>query len=285
MVPYPPGPVGTPVGSAMSESRKRCLERAPVAPEGKTGAITDFLTTGPRTIATHAVARILVVEDEPAVAGALRARLLRSGYSVALAHGLTNALHSADGFDPALVVLDLRVAGDHGLARLRLVRPDAHLPVVLISASADELDRVHGLEAGADDFVPRPVSPREVAARVAAVLRRLAVTPATGMVMAALRAGPLVLDEQRRRSLLHGRTVTLTALESRLLAYLMRHPGEALGRQQLLEEVWGFTYGDLSTVTVHIRRLREKIEPDPALPRLIRTVWGTGYCFEPMGLD
>lgn len=248
---------------------------------GKTGRITDPLTVaGPGPAAL----RVLVAEDDPGMAAALRSQLLRSGYAVAVVPGLAEAVSSVIGFAPALAVLDLRLVGHQGPERLRLVRPGVHLPIVLISPNADEMDRVHALDAGADDFVPRPVSPREVAARVRAVLRRSAAPPGPGSAPAALRAGPLVLDEHRRQALVHGRNVALTVLESRLLAYLMRHPGRPVRREKLLEEVWGYTVGDLSTVTVHVRRLREKIEPDPAVPSLIRTVWGTGYCFDASGL-
>lgn len=245
---------------------------------GETVGITDQ-----RSLATPGAPRVLVVEDEPGLAGALRSQLLRSGYAVAVFPGLAEAVTSAIAIEPALAVLDLRVAGRQGLTRMRLVRPEVHLPVVLISPSADELDRVHGLDAGADDFVPRPVSPREVAARVGAVLRRSSGPTEMGILPTTLNVGPLALDEGRRRARIHGRGIVLTALESRLLAYLMRHPGQALGREELLAEVWGYSVGDLSTVTVHVRRLREKVEPDPASPSLIHTVWGVGYCFDATG--
>ncbi|GAA3027175.1 hypothetical protein GCM10020229_43180 [Kitasatospora albolonga] len=160
-------------------------------------------------------------------------------------------------------------------------RPDgAGLPVVMLTAKGDEADRVLGLELGADDYVTKPFSPRELTLRVQSVLRR---GPARAPQPAVLSAGDLLLDPVGRRSFRAGRELSLTLREFDLLEFLLRHPGTAFSREELMREVWGWEFGDRSTVTVHIRRLREKIEDDPAAPELITTVWSVGYRFDPTG--
>lgn len=182
-----------------------------------------------------------------------------------------------------LVVLNLDALGPAGFPTLfRLRREFPHLPVVLVQRNAGELERIRGLAAGADDFLPWPTSPVELTARVRAVLRRTldsgGAEPKTVVV-----AGPLWLDQAMRRVEVGGVAVPLTLREFDLLAYLMRHPRQALRREALLASVWGYTFGDSSTVTVHVRRLRTKIEPQPSRPTAIRTVWGIGYLFDPAG--
>ena len=228
---------------------------------------------------------ILLVDDDATVTEVLSRYLEREGFAVeAVADGDT-ALAAARATPPDLVVLDLMLPGIDGLEVCRRLREDAPVPVVMLTARGDESDRIAGLELGADDYVVKPFSPRELTARVKAVLRRAqGALPADAGAAGAdpvLRAGGLVVDTAARQVWQDGAEIALTAREFELLAFLMRHPRRAFRREELFEQVWGWTYGDTATVTVHVRRLREKVEADPADPRLIVTVWGVGYRFEP----
>ncbi|MFD9125979.1 response regulator transcription factor [Kitasatospora sp. NPDC059571] len=227
---------------------------------------------------------MLVVDDDPTVAEVVAGYLQRAGYLVDRAGDGHRALAAADEARPDLVVLDLMLPGLDGLEvcrRLRATEHGADLPVVMLTAKGDEADRILGLELGADDYVTKPFSPRELVLRVQSVLRRAgggAGAAAPGL----LSAGDLTLDPQGRRASRSGRELALTLREFDLLAFFLRHPGTVFGREALMQRVWGWEFGDLSTVTVHVRRLREKIEDDPAAPRLISTVWGVGYRFDPV---
>ncbi|HET8680958.1 MAG TPA: response regulator transcription factor [Micromonosporaceae bacterium] len=250
--------------------------------------------------------RILVVDDDPTVSDVVRRYLEHAGLTVTLAVDGPAALASFDQERPDLVVLDLMLPGIDGLEVCRRLRAQAGgVPIVMLTARGDEADRVLGLQLGADDYVTKPFSPRELTLRVQSVLRRAAAPPlrpaggapregggetapggAAGLGggaepgEAALVDGDLVLDQARRVATLGGVELALTVRELDLLAFLMRHPGRAFKRVELLQEVWGWTFGDHSTVTVHVRRLREKVEADPAAPRRIITVWGVGYRYE-----
>ena len=221
--------------------------------------------------------RVLVVDDDPDVAEVVLAYLRRDGMEAAhVADGIV-ALEAARQAPPDLVVLDLMLPGIDGLEvcrRLRALYPD--LPVVMLTARGEEEDRIAGLEVGADDYVVKPFSPRELALRVASVLRRSqsADAPARTEV---LEDDDLRVDTAARTATLGGEPLALTTREFDLLAHLLANPGRALRREELLRDVWGWDFGDLSTVTVHVRRLREKIERDPAAPTRIATVWGVGY--------
>ncbi len=164
--------------------------------------------------------------------------------------------------------------------RIRRQLPD--LPVVMLTALGEEADRVLGLEVGADDYVTKPFSPRELVLRIRSVLRRTAAHPTAPTVSAKLIDATLTVDSARRVATLGGAPLSLTAREIDLLIFFMRHPGRAWSRTDLLDKVWGWQFGDQSTVTVHVRRLREKIEDDPADPQRIRTVWGVGYRYDPL---
>ncbi|EFG65293.1 response regulator transcription factor [Streptomyces sp. SPB074] len=225
---------------------------------------------------TSARGHVLVVDDDPTVAEVVAGYLDRAGYTVDLAGDGPSALARAHAHRPDLVVLDLMLPGMDGLEVCRRLRERAAVPVVMLTARGDEEDRVLGLEQGADDYVTKPFSPRELVLRVASVLRR------TGpdAVSAPVRLGRLAVDPAARLATRDGEALSLTLREFDLLAFFLRHPGRAFGREELMREVWGWEFGDLSTVTVHIRRLRGKIEDDPAAPRAIRTVWGVGYRFE-----
>jgi len=225
---------------------------------------------------------ILVVDDDPTVSDVVRRYLERAGYQVRLAADGHGALASFARDRPDLVVLDLMLPGIDGLEVCRRLRTGADgVPIVMLTALGEESDRVLGLQLGADDYVTKPFSPRELVLRVQSVLRRSVARPAPAAE--SLVDDGLELDVPRRIARLDGAELSLTVREFDLLAFLMRNPGRAYRRGELLEAVWGWTFGDQSTVTVHVRRLREKIERDPAAPRRILTVWGVGYRYEPAG--
>ncbi|MDN3358607.1 response regulator transcription factor [Actinomadura sp. DC4] len=224
--------------------------------------------------------RILVVDDDPTVAEVVARYLMRDGYDVdCVADGLT-ALRMAAAVEPDLVVLDLMLPGIDGLEVCRRLRERRPVPIVMLTALGEETDRLVGLEMGADDYVTKPFSPRELALRVRSVLRRArgALAPAGETIT----DGELTVDTAAHEVRLAGSGISLTVREFDLLAYLMQHPRQAFTRNDLLEKVWGWEFGDSSTVTVHVRRLREKIESDPTVPRRILTVWGVGYRYEPI---
>jgi DNA-binding response OmpR family regulator len=224
--------------------------------------------------------RVLVVDDDPNVAEVVQRYLERDGFRVeVVADGLL-ALERALADLPDLMVLDLMLPGLDGLEVCRRLRAVAPVPVIMLTAKGAETDRIVGLDLGADDYMSKPFSPRELASRVKAVLRRAAAPLARTELPTTLSAGGIDVDVSARQATLHGEPIPLTAREFDLLAHLMRHPRRAFRREELLEAVWGWTYGDTSTVTVHVRRLREKIEADPATPEHLTTVWGVGYRFE-----
>ncbi len=227
------------------------------------------------------VARVLVVEDDPNVAEVVTRYLEREGYQVdAVADG-AEALRRALADPPDLVVLDLMLPSLSGLEVCRRLRASAPVPVIMLTARGEEADRIAGLELGADDYMAKPFSPRELTARVKAVLRRAAAPLVPTDRPSELSAGDLAVDLIAHEVRRAGELVALTAKEFDLLVHFMRHPRRAFRREELLEDVWGFSYGDTSTVTVHVRRLREKVEDDPSSPRHVTTVWGVGYRFEP----
>lgn len=226
--------------------------------------------------------RVLVVDDDPTVSEVVAAYLRRAGLEVDLAADGVTALAVAARNRPDLLVLDLMLPGLSGLevcARVRECRPD--LPVVMLTALGEENDRILGLEQGADDYLVKPFSPRELVLRVQSVLRRSGALPAADGLPRRLVSGPLSLDVPGRVARLDERTLALTGREFDLLVHLVAHSGEAFSREQLMRHVWGWEFGDTSTVTVHVRRLREKVEDDPGSPRRLVTVWGVGYRWEP----
>jgi DNA-binding response OmpR family regulator len=228
--------------------------------------------------------RILVVDDEPSIREVVGLYLRREGYEVESAADGDAAMAALARGAPDLLILDLMLPGVDGLSITRHVRAAGNLPIIMLTARGEEIDRVLGLELGADDYLTKPFSPRELVARVRAVLRR---TQSAAEVPREASAAPVLLGglriEPAARSVsLDGQQVALTAREFDLLLFFARHPGQVFTREQLLDQVWGYTFAsDASTVTVHIRRLREKIEADAAAPRRILTVWGVGYKFDP----
>ncbi|MEU7573253.1 MULTISPECIES: response regulator transcription factor [unclassified Micromonospora] len=225
--------------------------------------------------------RVLVVDDDRTVADVVCRYLEHAGYEVEHAGDGAAALDAVSRRPPHLVVLDLMLPVLDGLEVCRRLRerPDG-VPIVMLTARGDEADRILGLQLGADDYLGKPFSPRELVLRVRSVLRRAGGEPA-GVLPELLTDGGLEVETGPRVARLHGRELALTLREFDLLAHLMRHPARAFRRAELLERVWGWSFGDQSTVTVHVRRLREKIEADPASPRRIVTVWGVGYRYEP----
>ncbi|MEJ2733576.1 MAG: response regulator transcription factor [Anaerolineae bacterium] len=226
-------------------------------------------------------ARILVVEDEPSIGEVVSLYLRRAGYQVTVVEDGAEALESLAGQLPDLVVLDLMLPKVDGLEVTRWLRERGDTPIIMLTARREEQDRIAGLEMGADDYVVKPFSPQELVSRVRAVLRRTRAFSPGGSGQP-LVYGDLRINPTSRLVEVGGEERTLTATEFDLLWTLARHPRQAFSRDQLLDLVWGLTeYIDPSTVTVHVRRLREKIEADPSQPRHIQTVWGVGYRFEP----
>ncbi|WP_327121549.1 response regulator transcription factor [Streptomyces sp. NBC_01341] len=219
--------------------------------------------------------RVLVVDDDPTVAEVAAGYLERAGYDVGRADDGPSALDSFGVRRPDLVVLDLMLPGMDGFEVCRRMRARGPVPVIMLTARGDEDDRILGLETGADDYVTKPFSPRELVLRVEAVLRR-GRRPGPG-APARLGGAGIGLEPLARRATRDGRDLCLTLREFDLLAFFLSHPGQAFTREELMREVWGWDFGDLSTVTVHVRRLRGKVETDPARPCLIHTVWGVGY--------
>ena len=224
--------------------------------------------------------RVLVVEDESMVSEVVGRYLRLEGYEVAVAEDGAQALRLATEWGPDLVVLDLMLPVVDGLEVCRQLRKDTQVPIIMLTARGEETDRIVGLELGADDYMVKPFSPRELTARVKSVLRRTMASPspAPGGL---LRYDSLTINPQTREVSDHRREIGLTSKEFDLLHFLASHPNQVFTREQLMDQVWDYTYAaDYSTVTVHIRRLREKVEADPVKPRYIKTVWGVGYKFQ-----
>ena len=229
----------------------------------------------------HVRGSVLVVDDEPTIAEVVSRYLERAGYETHIAADGNGAIDAAAAHRPDLVVLDLMLPGIDGLEVMRRLREHdrARPPVILLTAKGEESDRVIGLRLGADDYVVKPFSPAELVARVDAVLRRTETAPEHE---SPIELEDMTIDPAARRVVVRGEEAQLTQREFDVLLFLARHPGQVFSRNQLMDAVWQYSfYSDTSTVTVHIRRLRAKIEADPASPRHIQTVWGVGYRFQP----
>ena len=231
---------------------------------------------------------VLVVDDEPTITEVLSRYLERAGYETRVAADGPQALELAGDRRPDLVILDLMLPGLDGLEVMRRLRAldegtvRARVPIILLTARGEESDRVVGLRLGADDYVVKPFSPNELVARVDAVLRRAGPADGVGEREDAIELGSLRIEPETRRAYVRGEEALLTQREFDLLLYLARNPGRVFSRGQLMDAVWQYSfYTDTSTVTVHIRRLRAKIELDPARPQQVQTVWGVGYRFQP----
>jgi len=231
------------------------------------------------------VTSVLLVDDDATVREVVAEYLRRAGLDVLEADDGPAAIDLDAEQSPDLVVLDLMLPGMDGLEVFRRLRARrGHLPVVMLTARGDEADRVLGLEMGADDYVAKPFSPRELVLRVQALARRAALNDQQGRDEGQAREdGDLAVDVRARMATRGGEPLLLTAREFDLLAFLLAAPGRVWSRTELMREVWGWEYGDESTVTVHVRRLREKVEPDPAHPVRLVTVWGAGYRWDAAG--
>ena len=224
--------------------------------------------------------RILVVDDEKTVTEVVERYLRHEGFDVSLAADGAEGLRVAEDWAPDLVVLDLMLPVVDGLEVCRRLRRETDTPIIMLTARGEETDRVVGLELGADDYVVKPFSPRELVARIKSVLRRTAARPATAPG-GTIRFGNLTINPGTREVRIRNGQPHLTGREFDLLLFLASQPDQVFSREQLMDQVWDFTYAaGPSTVTVHIRRLREKIEADPVRPKYIKTVWGIGYKFQ-----
>ena len=225
---------------------------------------------------------VLVVEDDATLAAALRYQLERSGYTVLVAADGGRALELARRERPALILLDVMLPGMDGLEVCRRLRTESTVPIIMLTARVEEIDRVVGLEVGADDYITKPFGMRELIARVRAALRRAQMQPdEEGAGVQPVRFGTITVDPARREVMRNGGTLALKPKEFDLLWYFVRNPGRVFTREQLLERVWGYDFaGTNRTVDVHIRWLREKIEEEPSRPRYLRTSRGTGYLFD-----
>jgi two-component system response regulator RegX3 len=227
------------------------------------------------------VARVLVVEDEDSFSDALSYMLRKEGFEVSVAATGTSALTEFDRTGADIVLLDLMLPEMSGTEVCRQLRSRSHVPIIMVTARDSEIDKVVGLEIGADDYVTKPYSPRELVARIRAVLRRQA-GDTTELTPPTLAAGPVRMDVERHVVTVSGDAVPLPLKEFELLEMLLRNAGRVLTRGQLIDRVWGADYvGDTKTLDVHVKRLRSKIEPEPSTPRHIVTVRGLGYKFEP----
>ncbi len=226
--------------------------------------------------------RILVVDDEPNIREVVELYLRRDGYEVEVVGDGAAALAAVERKRPDLIVLDLMLPVLGGIQVTRALRQgDEHdIPIIMLTAKSEEADRVAGLELGADDYLTKPFSPKELVARVKAVLRRASDKPLVDPQSQPLSSSEITLNPATRQVWVRKEETVLTAKEFDLLWFLMNHPGQVFTRDQLLDRVWGFDFfGDASTVTVHVRRLREKVERDPTKPEYVLTVWGVGYKF------
>ncbi|HEY0416078.1 MAG TPA: response regulator transcription factor [Gaiellaceae bacterium] len=225
------------------------------------------------------MATILVVDDEPVVRDVVARYLARDGHATIEAADGIDARRLIELEEPALVVLDVMLPGLDGLELCRWIRARSDTPVILLTARVDEADRIVGLELGADDYVTKPFSPRELAARVRTVLRR---TEAPRAHSQRLSFGDVAVDAGSRTVTRGGEAVPLTTKEFDLLWFLASHPRHVFSRETLMDRVWGYRSAvETGTVTVHVRRLREKVERDPTVPEHLRTVWGVGYRLDP----
>ncbi len=225
--------------------------------------------------------KIVIVEDEPSISEVVSLYLRRAGYEVSSFSDGLSALNELTDRLPDLIILDVMLPGMDGFTLTRKLRDQSDVPIILLTSRREESDRIAGLELGADDYVVKPFSPQELVSRVRAVLRRAGST-AENTDEGALVFNDLFINPQTRDVAINGQAITLTAKEFDLLFFMAQHPRQVFTRDQLLENIWGFShYIDPGTVTVHIRRLREKIEKDPTSPETIVTVWGIGYKFEP----
>jgi DNA-binding response OmpR family regulator len=224
---------------------------------------------------------VLIVEDEPSISEVVGLYLQRAGYRVIFARDGHEAKRLIESRSPDLIIMDIMLPGPDGFEITRWLRDQSDVPIIMLTARREEIDRIAGLELGADDYVLKPFSPQELVSRVRAVLRRTS-SKLSSTTEKPLNYASMVIDPQTRLVTIDKNEIVLTLKEFDTLWLLAQNPRQVFSRNQILENVWGISdYIDPSTVTVHIRRLREKIEPDPSNPDHLLTVWGVGYKFEP----
>ncbi len=224
--------------------------------------------------------KILIVDDEKEIAELLRDYLEKEGYQVKLAFDGEEALDYYKTFDPQLVLLDIMLPKLDGMEVCRIIRSESAIPILMLSAKKDDIDKILGLGLGADDYVTKPFSPKEVVARVKAQLRRYTQLTPSVSNKKVLKFNDLEIDIQSYNVYLRKKEISLSAKEFKILKYLALNPEQVFTREQIFDKVWGFNeFGDINTVTVHIRKIREKIEKDSSKPEYIKTVWGVGYKF------
>ena len=229
---------------------------------------------------------ILVVEDEREIAELVRDYLKREQYEVHLASDGEEGLNIFRQLKPTLVILDILLPKLDGMEFCRIARSESNVPILMMSAKKSDMDKVLGLTLGADDYITKPFSPTELVARVKALIRRYISLSQAPQSISNLQFGGLEIDPKSYECFLNGERIQISAKEFALLHFLMKNPGQVFTRDQLFYQVWGESqYGDINTVTVHIRKLREKIEHDPAHPKYIETVWGVGYKFRGKSWD
>jgi DNA-binding response OmpR family regulator len=224
--------------------------------------------------------RVLIGEDDPTVADVVSRYLEQEGFISEIVSKGSDALDRARRFPPDLVLLDLMLPGMDGLEVCRLLRAEQTVPIIMLTALGEEGDKVIGLETGADDYLSKPFSPKELVARAKAVLRRASSPPEGDVMVDQMAFDGLEIDPVAREVRTDGELVQLTSREFDLLLFLAARARTVFTREELLERIWGYRFGDTSTITVHVRRLREKIERDPTSPRHLVTVWGVGYRFD-----
>ena len=258
---------------------QRTYRSGQAAPSGAASVVYGSDLREPRESASiEGVQTVLVVDDEPTIREVVCQYLQRDGFATLEARDGMRALEQIIESEPSLVVLDVMLPGIDGLEICRRVRANSNVPIILLTARGEETDRIVGLELGADDYVTKPFSPRELAARVRTVLRRANPEQASDRI----EVGGIVIDPASRDVIVDGTTLKLTAKEFDLLLFLAQNPRQVFSRDHLMDRVWGYQAAfDTGTVTVHIRRLREKVETDPSAPARIETVWGVGYRFVP----
>ncbi|NLX90215.1 MAG: response regulator transcription factor [Firmicutes bacterium] len=223
--------------------------------------------------------KILLVEDEKTLSKALKFSLEKEGFIVTVAYDGEEALEAVSRDEPQLIILDLMLPKIDGFEVCRTIRRESDVPIIMLTARDEDIDKILGLELGADDYMTKPFNTRELLSRIRAILRRTAHHTFSDNKM--VRVGDIEIDLIKHRVSVKGREVSLTSKEYALLSFLASNPGRVFPRDMLLEEIWGYEYcGDARTVDVHIRHLREKIEESPAEPHYILTVWGTGYKFK-----
>ncbi|BCB05553.1 response regulator transcription factor [Bacillus sp. KH172YL63] len=225
--------------------------------------------------------KVLLVDDEENIVDVCSRYLVREGYEVSTASNGREAIELYEAFRPDIVVLDIMMPEIDGWQVAEKIRENHDTPIIMLTALGQEKDRIYGLTIGADDYVTKPFSPRELLLRVKNVLRRTYSSPAKAEEEEVLSWQGLMIDRSKRKVTAGGKDVDMTVKEFELLSLLAQHPSQVFSKSQLIEKLWGYEYlGDANTINVHIRRLREKIEDDPSEPRWIKTVWGIGYKFE-----